>query len=301
MRSRTVAIAALVGLLAACSSSDASPATTQVTTTTEVTTTDAPTTDAPTPTVAPTTTVVVTAADAPDTLAAPVAVDTSDGRTHFVYGAPAGQNNRSIKKIVISLPGHGTTAEQGFAAWAPHVVGGDWALAELDWWDGEGETSDDYERPAEIVPQVRAFLHEQGYDDDDLVVLHGFSRGSANTYGVIANDRLLPGAVFDAVISNAGKYEPGFPVTPTPLTDDELTTLYTGMPWVLVCGGQDPNPDRDGCPGMEETKTFLEAHGAMVLALLTDPDQGHGAFHLSPLGLPAQAFALIEAALGAAG
>ena len=71
-----------------------------------------------------------------------MAVATSDGRTHFVYGAPAGQNQRDVKRIVISLPGHGTSAEDGYAAWSRHIVGGDWAVAELDWWDGEGEEPD---------------------------------------------------------------------------------------------------------------------------------------------------------------
>lgn len=265
-----------------CGGDEASPAPT----------TAAPTTASPT-TADPTTTVE----DSPDTLSDPTEVATTDGSTHFVYGAPAAQNNRAVKRIVISLPGHGTSAEDGYHAWASHLEGGKWALAELDWWDGDGETPDDYLMPAEIVPLVRSFLHEQGYDADDIVVLHGFSRGSANTYGVIANDRLEPGAVFDAVISNAGKYQPGFPMTSTPLTDEQITEVFSGVPWVLVCGGQDPHPDRDGCPGMQETQVFLTAHGADVLGLLTDPDGDHGAFHLSPLGLPAQAFALIETAL----
>jgi hypothetical protein len=318
MRTRGVFALGALALMAACGSDTAEPAPTTTSATAAVATTGAPTTPAPTTvepttieptaveptTVAPTTIAPATSAvaepDSPDTLSAPEAVATSDGRTHFVYGAPAGQNHRDVKRIVISLPGHGTSAEDGYAAWSRHIVGGNWAVAELDWWDGEGEDPTDYEQPAEIVPQVRAFLHEQGYDADDVVVLHGFSRGSANTYGVIANDRLQPGAVFDAVISNAGKYQAGFPITDHPLSDDELTQLFSGVPWVLVCGGQDPNPDRDGCPGMTETQTFLDEHGADVLALLTDPDEGHGAFHLSPLGLPAQAFALIDAALGVA-
>lgn len=235
--------------------------------------------------------------DSADTLASPQKITSSDGKTYFVYGAPAGQNNKDTKRIVISLPGHGTIADDGYKAWAGHIESGQYALAEFNWWRGTGEKTADYYDPASVVSQTRAFLHEQGYDSDDIVVLHGFSRGSANTYAVIAQDRLVKGSVFDAVISNAGKYQSSFPLADRTLSDAEITRLFKGMPWVLACGGLDENPNRDGCPGMTETQSFLTAHGANVLALLTDPNQGHGAFHRSSLKLPEQAFALIDAAL----
>ena len=235
--------------------------------------------------------------DSADTLENPSQVASSDGKTYFVYGAPAGQNNKSIKKIIISLPGHGTTADDGYKAWHDHIVGGEYAVAEFNWWRGTGEKTTDYYKPAEIIPQVEMFLSAQGYKDSDTVILHGFSRGSANTYAVIFQDRLKKPYIFDAVISNAGKYQSDFPLADKVPTDSEITKNFTGVPWVLACGGLDPNPDRDGCPGMEETQAFLSEHGANVLGLVTDPSQGHGAFHMSTLKLPAQALSLIEAAL----
>jgi len=235
--------------------------------------------------------------DSADTLSSPVKVPSADGNTYFMYGAPKGQNNTRTKHIIISLPGHGTKADDGYKAWKGHLEDGHYALAEFNWWRGTGETTGDYYSPAEIVKQTRAFLAQQHYTSKDIVVLHGFSRGSANTYAVIAQDRIAPGHVFDAVISNAGKYQAGFPLaTPAP-TDAQITQFYTAIPWVLVCGGRDENPLRDGCPGMTETKQFLEGHGANVLALLSDPAMGHGAFHLSPLKLPKQALARIDSAV----
>lgn len=234
--------------------------------------------------------------DDPDSLSAPQTIASTDGKTHFVYGAPAGHNNKETKYLIVSLPGHGTTAEEGYQAWSRHLTG-EYALAEFDWWKGTGEKKSDYYTPAEIVREVRPFLVNQGYDADDVIILHGFSRGSANTYAVIVQDHLLSRPVFDAVISNAGKYQSDFPLADKPLSDEEITKFYTDIPWVLVCGGLDPNPSRDGCPGMTETKEFLTEHGANVLALLTDPNASHGVFHMSPLDLPQEAFTLIKETL----
>ncbi len=237
------------------------------------------------------------APDSVDTLTNPEKITSADGKSYFVYGAPVGQNNKSPKKIIISLPGHGTTAEDGYKAWDGHLTDTGFALAEFNWWRGGGEKKSDYYDPFSVVMQVRAFLDTQDYDKDDIVVLHGFSRGSANTYAVIAQDRVQTGAVFDAVISNAGKYQSDFPLDEPELSDQKMTEVFSGMPWVLACGGLDENPNRDGCPGMQETQIFLTNHKARVLGLLTDPNAGHGAFHMSKLGLPKQALQLIDGAL----
>ena len=235
-------------------------------------------------------------ADSADTLPSPEKITSSDGKTYFIYGAPAGQNNKDTKRIIVSLPGHGTTADDGYKAWKTHIEGGQYALAEFNWWDGNGENKTDYYSPPDAVKQIREFLTSQDYTSNDIVILHGFSRGSANTYAVIANDRIDSKPVFDAVISNSGRYEADFPLSSKTLTDTEITKLFKNFPWILVCGGKDPNT-KSGCPGMEDTKSFLTAHQANVLALLTDPNQGHGVFHMSSLGLPKQALELIENAL----
>jgi hypothetical protein len=239
--------------------------------------------------------------DSADTLATPSKITSSDTKTYFYYGAPAGQNNKATKRIIISLPGHGTTAEDGYKAWSSHMAslnGGTYALAEFNWWRGTGEKKTDYYSPGDVVKQVRAFLNEQKYDQNDIVVLHGFSRGSANTYAVIANDQVDKASVFDAVISNAGKYQSDFPLfDDRTASEAQMTQYFEGIPWVLACGGTDPNPERDGCNGMKETETFLLSHKAKVLGTVTDPALGHGAFHMSSLGLPKQAIDLIEAAL----
>src|SRR3990167_4906845 len=69
--------------------------------------------------------------DSVDTLESPTKITTADGKRYFYYGAPAGQNNADPKRIIISLPGHGTKAEDDYAAWLPHIKGGKYALASL--------------------------------------------------------------------------------------------------------------------------------------------------------------------------
>jgi hypothetical protein len=240
--------------------------------------------------------------DSPDTLQNPVEVVSADGRTKFVYGEPAGQNNKTKKRILITLPGHGTTAKDGYEIWKPHLSslnGGTYAKAVFDWWDGEGEEGSDYYSPSDGIVQIRAFLTEQGYSNEDIVVLHGFSRGSANTFAFIANDQKLGNPVFDAVISNSGQYVIDFPVFASGIqpTSSEYTKYYNGIPWVLVCGGLDRTNGKNVCEAMEDSNDFLKEHKANVLAFLKDPNEGHGVFHQSSLGFPKQAIDLIEAAV----
>lgn len=240
--------------------------------------------------------------DSADTLSTPEKVVSKDGKTYFTYGAPEGQNNKEIKRIIISLPGHSTTSDKGYEAWKDHISslnGGTYAIAEFNWWDGEANETANYYNPTDGTTQIRAFLDEHNYTQNDIIVLHGFSRGSANTYAFIANDQKMGNPYFDAVISNSGKYEANFPVFSNgsqPKSDD-YTKYYTGIPWILVCGGKDPNIGQSDCTSMEQTKAFLMQHKANVLALLEDPNEAHGAFHMSSLNLPKQAIDLIETAL----
>lgn len=233
-------------------------------------------------------------ADSADTLTSPSKVTTSDGKQYFYYGAPAGQNNASPKKIIISLPGHDTAAEDDYnKAWLTHITGGSYALASLNWWDGDGEKKTDYYSPAQVVTLTKSFLKQESYTSSDTIILEGFSRGSANTYAVIANDRMSTDPIFDAAISASGSYQSDFPLFDGQDDSSISKTLFKGIYWVLACGGKDANPN--GCSAMETTKTFLEAHGASVLGVLEDPNLGHGAFHQSSLGLPKQALDLIAA------
>ncbi len=230
--------------------------------------------------------------DTVSTLANPVKVPTADGKEYFLVGQPKGQNAKRPRKIIFSLPGHGSTAEQDYAAWKSHITDDDYALASVNWWHGGGEKITDYYRPDEVLREMRTFLDTYGYTNEDFVVLEGFSRGSANTYAVKAYDVVGGSPVIDAVISASGKYQSDFPLTPD--QSAQKGKLFQDVPWILACGEKDDNPERDGCIGMNETKTYLSGMGANVLKVLSDPKGGHGAFHQSPLDLAGQALDLLD-------
>lgn len=240
------------------------------------------------------TAIVTTSPDSVDTLSSPVKIMMSDNVHYFLVGAPAGQNNKAIKKIIFSLPGHGSSADQDYKAWSRQLLLSDsYALASVNWWDGEGETPGDYLMPAVLRKEIEYFLKNQGYVDSDKVILEGFSRGSANTYSVVGVDVLSGRSVIDGVISASGKYQSDFAMNKEMLAVNN-GQMYQGIPWVLACGVKDDNPTRDGCEGMRETENFLKSKGANVLAVLEDSNGGHGAFHMSELNMAVQALALFD-------
>ncbi|MEK7439512.1 MAG: hypothetical protein AABZ78_01825, partial [Chloroflexota bacterium] len=49
-----------------------------------------------------------------------------------------------------------------------------------------------------------------------------------------------------------------------------------------VCGMKDPNPDRDGCTGMDEARKWVMGYGGTVDLFIQDPNGDHGAFHRNP-------------------
>jgi hypothetical protein len=58
--------------------------------------------------------------------------------------------------------------------------------------------------------------------------------------------------------------------------------ILAGTRWVTACGERDPNPDRDGCPGMRRTGQWLKEQGATLLDAIEDPQSGHSALQLNP-------------------
>ena len=240
------------------------------------------------------TTTPTTMPDNPNTLQNPIKMTTSDGAHYILYGQPAGQNNKAVKRIIFSLPGHGTAAEDDYNAWKEQLItNGNYALASINWWDGKGESPSDYYSPTDVVREIYYFLTSQNYKKSDFVVLEGFSRGSANTYPVVAIDVYSKAQVIDAVISASGKYQSDFAITDA-LLNQNNGKPFSGIPWILICGEKDPNPTRDGCDGMRETQTFLTERGAKVLGLLSDPNGAHGSFHKSPLKLAEKALSMFD-------
>jgi hypothetical protein len=108
------------------------------------------------------------------------------------------------------------------------------------------------------------------------VILHGFSRGSTNTYAVVAWDRAATVPMLRGVISNAGGFQADYPPNARIVAVGFGTQPFKDLPWLLVCSDQDPRPDYDGCPAMKKTQTWLELQGADPS--LMEVKGMHGAF-----------------------
>jgi len=203
---------------------------------------------------------------------------TKDGKSFFMYWKPDGWSELHPKKLIVNLSGHGVYVTQGFSDWYGILTDkNQFAILSLQWWDGEGEKYQDYYTPEEIMSEVNNFLAANNFTKDDLIVLHGFSRGSANSYAVAAIDA-SQNSYFDINIANAGGASLDFPGNQAIQNGNYGVRPLANTKWILFCGEKDPNPEQSGCPGMDTTKIWLEKNGAEIILFLKDPTGNHGAF-----------------------
>jgi len=238
-----------------------------------------------------------TITDSASTIDSPSKISTKIGNQYFYYGSPKGQNNASPKKILITIHGTEGSAEKDYEIWKPYIKETSFALASLNWWDGNGDKTTDYSTPEVMSSQIQDFLSSQNYTKNDIVVFEGFSRGSANSYSVAAFDRASTNPLIDVVVSSSGGLqEDYFNLTTKEISSKIQSNIFSGIYWILACGGKDSNPTRDGCGAMEASKKFVSDKGASILGILSDSNSGHGALTTSSTNLPKQMFELIDQA-----
>jgi hypothetical protein len=114
-----------------------------------------------------------------------------------------------------------------------------------------------------------------------IVSLHG-TGGSANVYAVAAIDNGRGRKLFSLYVASSGGVALDYPPTRAILDGRFGPRPLAGTRWVTACGERDPNPDRDGCPGMRRTGQWLKEQGATLLDAIEDPQSGHSALQLNP-------------------
>lgn len=206
---------------------------------------------------------------------------TSDGRSYLLIwkGSPA------PKRWIVSLHGAGRPARSfatdDLAVWHPHLKDREVGLVCLQWWLGTGDSPRDFLMPEQIYREIDQALASLGVAPG-AVMLHGFSRGSANSYAVVALDAARGRRYFSLAVASSGgvvlDYPPNRALVAGVFGDHPLK----GTRWITVAGGRDPNPDRDGIAGMRRTAAWLKEQGAIVVESIEDPASGHGALHLNP-------------------
>ena len=208
-------------------------------------------------------------------------IRSADGSlAHFAW-KPAGK----VERWIVSLHGTGGSAKKDLEIWqkslggrteGPHSRGV--GVLAIQWWRGQGDA---YLPPFEIYREID-FAASKLEIKPGSALLHGFSRGSANLYAVAAIDNGRGRKLFSLYVASSGGVALDYPPTRAILEGRFGPRPLAGTRWVTACGERDPNPDRDGCPGMRRTGQWLKEQGAILLDAIEDPQSGHGALQLNP-------------------
>ncbi|MBI3771968.1 MAG: hypothetical protein HY272_04630 [Gammaproteobacteria bacterium] len=207
----------------------------------------------------------------------PDVLPTSDGQSFVVAWKAPGTNP---KRWIVSLHGTRGFATDDLAIWYPTLKDRDVGLLSVQWWIGADDTPRSYYAPLQIYREIDIALQKLGVQPG-MAMLHGFSRGSANSYAVAAIDAGRGQHYFSLIVASSGGVATDFPPTRAILTGAFGDHPLRGTRWITAAGGRDPNPDRDGISAMRRTADWLVEQGATVIERIEDPAQGHGALQLN--------------------
>ncbi len=207
----------------------------------------------------------------------PEIVPTSDGRSFLVVWRPSADTGRWI----VSLHGTSGFATDDLAIWHPSVKGLGVGLVCVQWWLGEGDDRKSYLTPEQIYREVDVAARKLGIRPG-AAMLHGFSRGAANSYAVMALDAGRGRRYFSLAVASSGGVAIDYLPTRSIVSGTYGESPLRGTRWVTCAGDRDGNPDRDGFPGMRRTAAWLREQGAIVVESIEDPREGHGALHRNP-------------------
>lgn len=204
---------------------------------------------------------------------------TTDGNSFYLTWRPAGAT-ASTPYVVTS---HGSTgwAFDEFFLWKSYAEKYGYSILALQWYFPPGPGAEKYYEPADTHREFRAALKAAGALETNNL-LHGFSRGSANIYAVHTLDRQSGDRYYAMAIANSGGASVGFPFNDAITAGAYGYNNFSGTYWTMFCGGRDPNPDRDGCPGMRRTQEWVTRFGGVVSLFIQDDAADHGGFHQTP-------------------
>lgn len=203
----------------------------------------------------------------------PNLLPTSDGQSFLVVWKAA----QAPRRWIVSLYGARGFATDDLAIWHPYVKERDVGLVCVQWWLGSGDKLSSYYAPVQLYRKIDLALKKLGVQTNS-VMLHGFSRGSANSYAIAALDAGRGGKhYFSLAVASSGGVGLDYPPTRAIVNGDHGPYPLRNTRWLTAAGGRDPNPERDGIPGMKRAAAWLKEQGATVVATIEDPDEGHGA------------------------
>lgn len=210
----------------------------------------------------------------------PEVLSTTDGQSFLtVWRAKGGAS--APKRWIVSLHGTHGFATDDLVIWSPHLKGRDVGLLSVQWWLGGDNPRDSYYAPAQVYREVDLALQKLGVRPG-TVMFHGFSRGSANAYAIVALDAGRGRKYFALNVASSGGVGLDYPPTRAIVAGIFGDHPLKGTRWITCAGGRDPQPERDGIPGMRRAAAWLREQGATVVQSVEDPNFGHGALVLNP-------------------
>lgn len=201
-------------------------------------------------------------------------ISTPDSSSFYLQWFPSGATPNTTP-IIVSLHGSKGNAFNEFKSWHTAAQSHNCGIIALQWY--KYTTTDPiigYFQDDSIYTYIDSALTRISYPSDKAL-LHGFSLGSARTYGVIYNDIQSGKNYFCTTISNAGQIVLNYPLYNFINT---IPNVFAGKHWNLFCGPPEPPITGGACDGLDFTQTWLQSKGATVDIYIQDSLLGHDGF-----------------------
>jgi predicted esterase len=217
--------------------------------------------------------------------------------TYYAAWFPAGHFDKSTRRVIFVLHGTDGAPEYEFADWQPSFEPRAIAFIGLKWGYADRPEPNRYSDGETLYKRMIAILDEMdaacGTKTADVSLL-GFSRGSAQSFEVLARDRAAQKRL-KTTIAVSGAW----PTTmkPTGYLDaldiaGDTTAMTGGRMW-MYCGGKDNALGEPMCGIMKNAKSWVEKHGGTVQKLYEDPNGDHHSMPTNPAAV-ADAFDYLE-------
>ncbi len=207
----------------------------------------------------------------------PAIFPSTDGESFYTVWRASGTN--APKHWIVSIHGREGFATDDLAIWSQHLAGRDVGLVTVQWWLGGDNERNSYYTPEQVYREIDLALQKLGATPG-TVMFHGFSRGSANSYAIVALDHGRGKKYFALNVASSGGVALDYPPTRAITSGAYGDHPLRGTRWVTAAGAKDS--ERDGIAAMRRTAAWLKEQGATVEFSIEDPNLGHGALVLNP-------------------
>lgn len=199
-------------------------------------------------------------------------------QNYIVRWKPQGFD-RKTGITLVSLHGHEGWAVTEFEKWYPELTERGYAYVGIQYWFGTGSTTDDYYKNKKITKIIRHRLKHYNVKHGS-VIFHGFSMGSARSYGVALLDGQKQKPYFGVTISNAGAWADNYPMYANVLNGKYGNHPFKHDQFIFYCAGQDASHPTS-CTDFGHTADVIASLGGEVNLFIRDANGQHGSFMLN--------------------